>query len=134
MKKTVKKISCAALCAVMLFCMAVPAFALVDSDLQDVYRYNIGVRARCYSTINTQGAKGKLDLSYLQGPYNYLPEEDYSVKVWLYVSSTIIGNVALEPNPTSGMHTYTEIITGGITSASFKYYLMSENIYTYPQS
>ena len=32
MKKTSKKIACAALCAVILFCMAVPAFALTGSE------------------------------------------------------------------------------------------------------
>ncbi len=43
MKKTVKKIACAALCAVMLFCMAVPAFAVTGSNIYSYNDYGIGV-------------------------------------------------------------------------------------------
>lgn len=84
MKKTIKKITSAALCAVILFCMAVPAFALTGYEIEDKNLTNIGVRARCTSNLTLLKAEGSLNLSYLPSySTNYLPEEDYSCTVRL---------------------------------------------------
>ena len=77
MKKTVKKISCAALCAVMLFCMAVPAFALTGYENYSFIHYGYGVRVTCESKLTLLKGRSKLDLSFESG-VNHLPVNDYS--------------------------------------------------------
>lgn len=100
MKKTVKKISCAALCAVILFCMAVPAFAVTGYEVKDKNLTYIGVRARCTSDLTTEYAEGKLNLSYLPAySSNYLPESDYYCRVKLYLDYT---NFTVTTNDTLG--------------------------------
>ncbi len=101
MNKTIKKIACAALCAVLLFCMAVPAFAITGYEVKDQNLNYIGVRARCTSALNTSAAIGTLSLSYLPAySTNYLPEEDYSTKVGLSVHYAI--GFSITPDDVTG--------------------------------
>ena len=111
---------------------ALPAFALSGSDIHDVYRYNIGVCARCTSTINSSLAKAELDLSYLPDPTNHLPEDDYSVIAEVDIT---IGNTTYQFKPphVAGMHTSTTItdLSSDVTAISCKYYLNNDNVSFY---
>ena len=86
MKKTVKKIVCAALCAVMLFCMAVPAFALTGSESYSYVDIGIGVRITCNSTLKLVKGTATMVLSF-EPNVAHFPPEDYScsVRVRLYL-------------------------------------------------
>ena len=128
MKKTIKKIACAALCAVILFCMAVPAFALTGYEIEDKNLTYIGVRARCTSNLTLLKAEGSLNLSYLPAySINYLPEEDYSCTVSLvlkYSSLTVYPEDASSP----GMHVtntfyHSTIGSPECTKATFTYFV-----------
>ena len=126
MKKTIKKIACAALCAVLLFCMAAPAFALSGSNQVDVNLTYIGVRARCTSTVNVIKAKGTLTLSYLPAySSNHLPENDYACQVILDIYGTSDYHLQLVPNAMTGMSSSTTYsfsdLPSGITETSVKY-------------
>ncbi len=68
---------CAALCAVMLFCMAVPAFALTGSESYSYIDTGIGVRVTCESKLTLLKGTSKLTLSF-ENNLNHFPEEDYT--------------------------------------------------------
>jgi hypothetical protein len=82
MKKTVKKIACAALCAVILFCMAAPAFALTGSESYSYVDIGIGVRITCNSTLTLVKGTATMVLSF-EPNVAHFPPEDYSCSVRL---------------------------------------------------
>ncbi len=92
MKETIKKIACAALCAVMLFCMAAPAFALTGSENHSHIDYGDGVRVTCVSTLTTNQGKSKLTLGFVDN-VAHMPESDYTsiatVVITLNSSNTV---------------------------------------------
>lgn len=85
MKKTIKKIVCPTLCAVMLLCMAVPALALTGSENYSYVDTGIGVRVTCESKLTLIKATSKLTLSFEENLAHF-PEEDYSCFTTLLVN------------------------------------------------
>jgi hypothetical protein len=61
----------------MLFCMAVPAFALTGSESYSYIDTGIGVRVTCESKLTLLKGTSKLTLSF-ENNLNHFPEEDYT--------------------------------------------------------
>jgi hypothetical protein len=129
MKKTIKKLACAALCAVILFCMTVPAFALTGSENHTHVAYGFGVRVTCASSVSSSEGKSELALSFEPG-VSHMPESDYR---------SIAKVVAHYPDGTTGTSTANQpgmsaTATYDINNATLKkivhtFYVNSESTY-----
>lgn len=131
MKKTVKKISCAALCAIMLFCMAIPAFAKSKYDYHSEIDYGIGVRITCNSALLSKSASGTIILAFVNNVAHF-PEEDYSCEATVFVVSAggvNWDNQANSPGMTATISVPT-IDNGTATSSYHEYKANNATVYT----
>ncbi|MBO4563145.1 MAG: hypothetical protein J5772_05990 [Clostridia bacterium] len=87
--------------------ITVTAFAFGGSETHYKNLPGIGVKMKCQSTATTYSAYGILDLIYLPDPSAHLPENDYSTKVWVYVTDIYGGYYSSEPAAVVGMHNAT---------------------------
>jgi hypothetical protein len=137
MNKTIKKIACAALCAVMLFCMAVPAFADRSTSFSYTTMHN-GAQVYRVGSISGSTASASMTLSFLPN-VNHLPPSDYSTAI-IVIGYTFGGQYLGEAASGSPCGMYcSESYTAGskmpLRSATCKFFLdPNPNFNLYPLS
>ncbi len=116
------------LCAAMLFCVTVPAFALTDSDVHSHIEYGIGVRVTCTSGVDNLGGSSKIVLSFVSN-VDHLPQSDYysRARVELHYYS---GNSSLDDTGNHQSMTvtaYEDEMFNEITKTSYHEYWANHN-------
>ena len=76
MKKTIKNVACAALCAVLLFCMYVPAFADRSTYFAHTTMHN-GAQVYRQGSLSGATVTASISLTFVSG-VAHLPVSDYS--------------------------------------------------------
>lgn len=130
--KTVKRIICAALCSVFMFCVAFPSFALGGTHTYTHTVTNLGVQVSCFSKLTVRKATGKIQLSFVNN-LPHLLESDYECFVELYLEYSEGGlSFAQESNYGMSAEGNITIPLGKTVSYNrFSYYLNDDFGYDY---
>ncbi len=102
MKETIKKIACAALCAVMLFCMALPAFADRSTSFAHTTMHN-GAQVYRQGSISGYTVTASITLSFLPN-VNHFPPSDYSTGIKIDGYSYSAAYLGYASTPVCGMY------------------------------